>query len=99
MDWRWALPRVAVLFIATRMLVLVVAVAVEVTQPDHPAEVNGHTLVTSLTVWDGKWFLGIAENGYHAEVDGWPDYAFFPFYPVVTKAASLLTLGDTAIAG
>jgi hypothetical protein len=106
-DWRWALPRIALLFIVTRLLVLVVAVAVETTQPGPPAgvSVDERPIITSLTVWDGTWFLGIAEEGYHAAFDSgaggglYPDYAFYPLYPAATKAASLLTLGDTALAG
>ena len=31
-DWRWALPRIALVFLVSRLLVLSVAVAVESTQ-------------------------------------------------------------------
>lgn len=104
-DWRWALPRIALLFIATRLLVLTVAVAAETTQPDHPAgaSLDWRPVITSLTVWDGRRFIGIADEGYHAEPispsDPYVDYAFYPLYPVAIKGATLLTGGDTALAG
>ena len=101
-DWRWALPRIAVVFIVTRLLVLVVAVAVEVTQPalqapDHLVS-DDRPILTTLTAWDGDWYRSIAETGYHSEIERWPDYAFYPLYPATVRAASLLTLGDTGLA-
>jgi hypothetical protein len=99
-DWRWALPRIALLFIATRLLVLAVALAVEVTESAQPAgaSIDERPIITSLTGWDSTYFLGIAESGYHADPSYGPDYAFYPLYPVVIKVASLPTLGDTAVA-
>ena len=107
-DWRWALPRIAVLFVVTRLLVLVVAGAVEATQPASLADagLDMRPFITSLTVWDGGWFTSIAENGYHAEPfytnsNGAPyvDYAFYPLYPAVVRAATLVTGGDAPVAG
>ena len=100
-DWRWSLPRIALLFVATRLLVLVIAAMVEITQPDLPLPVgvDARPILTSLTGWDGAYFIAIAENGYHADPSYGFDYAFYPFYPLVIKALSLFTLGDTAIAG
>ncbi len=99
-DWRWALPRIALVFIVTRLLVLLVAVAVETTQPAPPdgVRVDDRPILSSLTVWDGTYYVGIAEDGYHAEVEDFPDYAFYPGYPALIRGASLLTGGDTAIA-
>ena len=111
-DWRWALPQIAVVFVVTRLLVLMVAATVEVTQPTHPANdgLDLQPIITSLTVWDGRWFISIAESGYHADPfyfnpftdasgPAFVDYAFYPLYPAVTKAATLLTLGDAPLAG
>ena len=99
-DWRWALPRIALLFLATRLLVLVVAVAVETTQPPPPdgVAVDDRAILSSLTVWDGTYYIGIADAGYHADPDFGPDYAFYPGYPVAVKATSLLTFGDSSLA-
>ena len=99
-DWRWALPRIAVVFIVTRLLVLAVAVAVEVTQPAPPEgiRVDERPLIASLTVWEGTYYVGVAEDGYHADPAYGPDYAFYPGYPLVVRATSVLTLGDMSIA-
>lgn len=99
-DWRWALPRVVAVFMVTRLLVLVVAIAVEATQPGPPVDVlaDERPLLRSLTVWDGTYYLGIAEEGYHADPSYGPDYAFYPGYPLLVRAASVLTLGDGSVA-
>jgi hypothetical protein len=99
-DWRWALPRIAAVFIVTRLLVLAVAVAVETVEPPPPqgVRIDERPILASLTSWDGEWYLSIAETGYHAEFDDFPDYAFFPAYPVTIRALSFLTGGDLALA-
>ncbi len=44
-----------------------------------------------LTMWDGQWYLGIASDGYHSTlVRGGHDYAFFPAWPALIRATSLL---------
>ncbi len=100
LDWRWAAPRIALVFVATRLLVLVVAVAVEVTQPAPPEGVRSddRPLLASLTSWDGVYYNDIAENGYQAGFERFPSYAFYPAFPVLVRAASVLTLGDISLA-
>jgi hypothetical protein len=100
LDWRWALPRIVAVFLVTRLLVLAVAVAVEVTQPAPPegARVDDRPVIGSLTAYDGVYYVGIAQDGYHAEVEGFPDYAFYPGYPIAVRATMLLTFGDAAVA-
>ncbi len=101
-DWRWALPRIALVFLVTRLLILGVAVSVEATQPDlvPPAYLlsDDRPILSTLTAWDGAWYRSIAEDGYHAEVVRWPDYAFYPLYPAALRVVSFATLGDTGIA-
>ncbi len=98
-DWRWALPRILLVFLVTRLLVLAVAVAVETTQPaPEGVRVDERPLIGSLTAWDGSYYVGIAEAGYHAQVEGFPDYAFYPGYPIVVRATMLLTGGDAGLA-
>jgi len=99
-DWRWALPRIMLAFLVTRLLVLAVAVAVETTQPPPPDEVLGddRALLSSLTSWDGVYYLDIIENGYQADADPFPNFAFFPAYPWLVKATTVLTGGDAGIA-
>ncbi|MEU6981816.1 hypothetical protein ABZ946_00100 [Streptomyces sp. NPDC046324] len=69
------------------------------------------SLVTLLGyVWDARWYLGIAQNGYgHADLipgygggpaGRWQDLAFFPLYPGVVRAADELlptTIVGTAL--
>jgi hypothetical protein len=100
-DWRWALPRIALVFVISRLLVLAVAVAAEVAQPAPPGAVriDERPIVTSLTLWDTEHYLAIASDGYDAEVETFPEYAFYPGYAVVMRAASLVTLGDLPLAG
>ena len=103
LDWRWALPRILVLFVATRLLLLAIAVAVETTQapPAHGIRWTDAPLLASLTSFDGRYYLGIATSGYHATPVFGPfvDYVFFPLYPAIARAASVLTLGDVDLAG
>jgi hypothetical protein len=102
-DWRWALPRILALFVATRLLLLAVAVAVETTQASPAAGVRWSEapLLASLTAYDGRYYLGIAAAGYHvAPVFGpFVDYVFFPLYPALVRLASVVTLGDIEVAG
>lgn len=60
---------------------------------------NSYTLVDRLTAWDGLWYLRIAaygyELGYFTDAQGHPNFytprAFFPAYPYLTRALSLVT--------
>ncbi len=99
-DWRWALPRIMLVFLVTRLLVFAVLVAVETTQPAPPdgVRVDERPIIGSLTAWDGVYYHDIVENGYEADADPFPNYAFFPAYPVLVKAATIVTAGDTSIA-
>jgi hypothetical protein len=87
-------------FVVTRLLVLVVAVAVETTQPPPPDGIRAdeRPIFASLSAWDGTYYLGIAEEGYHADPGVFPDYAFYPLYPIATKITSVFTLGDVGLA-
>ena len=99
-DWRWALPRLAAVFVVTRLLVMLVALGAEASQPV-PADivrVEDRPILASLTLWDGEYYLGIAADGYHADPAYGPDYAFYPGYPATIRALSLVTLGDLGVA-
>jgi hypothetical protein len=100
LDWRWALPRIAAVFIVTRSLVLGVAILAEATHPAPPGSVriDERPVLGSLMLWDGEHYLGIAADGYQAEVETFPEYAFYPGFPVATRAAALLTGGDLGLA-
>jgi hypothetical protein len=80
--WRWALPRIVLLFVATRLLLAAIAAIVEATQAAPAAGVRwtDAPLLVSLTVFDCRQYLGIAAAGYHAApiYGAYVDYAFFP---------------------
>ncbi len=51
-----------------------------------------------FAVWDGSWYLHIAEQGYHANFDKFPDYVWFPLYPLLIRVFSFLTFGNYLLA-
>jgi len=103
MRSREAVATIAGVFLASRIVLLIVAIVVE---QDLALSYHGPTfsdvpLLKSLTGSDAIYFLGIARDGYHVQpvqLD-FHDWAFFPLFPLVTKVASILTLGDVALAG
>jgi hypothetical protein len=91
-DFR--LERVVVLaFIASRVVMLLAAVLAEsVVPPGRSLEPgDGAPLLSSLTSWDGWFYLGIARDGYHADPIRGPyhDTAFAPLYPVAIRILSV----------
>ncbi len=49
--------------------------------------------------WDGEWYMSIARDGY-ALRDGYTNVAFFPLYPLLTRALALaLPGGNLPLAG
>jgi hypothetical protein len=79
----------------SRLIVALAAAAAETILPRNPNLVgaSGGPILTSLTSWDGWWYLGIVRNGYHAApLSGqYHDYAFFPLYPALVRVLSLAT--------
>ena len=103
MRWREAGAAIAALFVVSRGILVLLALFLE---NDIPLGYVGPAFddrlgLRSLTGTDSVYLLGIAAEGYHAEPvsQAFRDWVFFPLYPLVTRAASLLTLGDVAIAG
>ena len=103
MRWREALVAIAALFVVTRSALVLVALFLENSVPlgyHGPSYATG-PLLASLTGSDSVYLLGIAAEGYHAQPVHlvFRDWAFFPLYPIVTRAFSILTLGNIAVAG
>ena len=86
---------IALAYGVSRGLVVLAAIVAETLVSRNPLLAPGSAgpIVTSLTGWDGWWYLGIARNGYHAApISGqYHDYAFFPLYPALVRVLSLAT--------
>ncbi len=82
-------------FAVSRLVILLAALLVEAgTFVVNPRLIPGDPapILRSLTTWDGDWFVGIAQNGYHLEAfgdTGYHDYAFFPLYPMLVRVLAL----------
>lgn len=103
MRSREAIGTIAALFVVSRGALLLIAAFLEHNVPISFRDVSYSTdpILRSLTGSDGVYLLGIAAQGYHLEPIklGFLDWAFFPFYPLVVRVASILTLGNVALAG
>jgi mannosyltransferase PIG-V len=79
-------------FLGSRLLVLLAAIAAETLIVRNPNLTSGDSspILRSLTAWDGWFYLGIVRDGYHAgAVSGaYHDYAFLPLYPAVVRLLS-----------
>ena len=75
-----------------QLLLIVAAVVAETLIPRNPALIPGDhaPILTSLTSWDGWYYLGIVRDGYHADpvADSYRDVAFAPLFPVVVRILS-----------
>jgi hypothetical protein len=61
--------------------------------PHSPPHVTatGDAVVDTLTLWDGQWYLEIAQNGYRYNPRRMSSVAFFPAYPMLIRAVSTAT--------
>lgn len=79
-------------FVASRFLVIATAIVAEYLVPRNPLLVPGDPapILTSLTSWDGWYYLGIARDGYQAlPVSGdYANVAFAPLYPALVGVLS-----------
>lgn len=100
------MPRILVVFVIARLLVLICALGAEaVVAPDPygPAgsrlQATDRFLLESLTSWDGVYYVGIAADGYQpGPVNGpYPEVVFFPLYPALVSAVAVLLGGDVAL--
>lgn len=80
-------------FAVSRALVLLAAVVAETLLERNPRLTSGTDgpLLSSLTAWDGWWYLGIARDGYQAAplAGEGSNIAFWPLYPLVVRLFSL----------
>lgn len=112
-QWRIALVKGAVAYVASRMMVLVAggmvaaADAYRAIQNGEPKPGSAGTFVLrTLTSWDGLWYLSISRDGYPRSVIPKVTYfdpdaraAFFPLFPWLSRMLDrVLPGGDTASA-
>jgi hypothetical protein len=90
-----------VLFVASRLLILVAAFVAESLIPRNPLLEPGADgpILRSLTSWDGWYYLGIVRDGYQAApVSGdYANIAFPPLYPVLIRLLSWPIPGSEGI--
>jgi hypothetical protein len=94
-------------FLVARLIVVACAVGVEALatpEAGGPAGsvrvVTDRPILSSLTSWDGVYYLGIAADGYQAgPVNGpYPEVVFFPLYPMLIRVVATLVGGDLPLA-
>lgn len=83
---------IVAMFVASRLLLLVAAVVAENLVPRNPVLIPGDSapVLTSLTSWDGWYYLGIVRDGYHPDpvAGAYRDVAFAPLYPLLVRVLS-----------
>jgi hypothetical protein len=79
--------RILALFVGSRLLLVAVALLVEALVPREPGFVPGAggPILSSLTSWDGFYYMSIATGGYQAEpvAGSYSNVAFAPLYPLI----------------
>jgi len=101
-PWRRLLVTVLAAFLVSRLVLVGIVLIVEALPLPYDRVAFAHgPLLTGLTGQDAVYYLGIASDGYHLAPirEGYPDWVFFPGFPLLTRLASVLTLGDVALAG
>jgi hypothetical protein len=81
------------IFVGSRLLLVFAALVSESFLPRNPALTSGASgpILTSLTAWDGWYYLGISANGYQAAAvaSDYTNVAFPPLYPLLVRLLSL----------
>jgi hypothetical protein len=109
-DWREFVRRlrhseeflyVAAIFVASRVLVLLISVASPFMMPRGPFSPGLPSTTTwqdYWTRWDVGWYIGIARHGYDFKAHDASSVAFFPLFPMLMRFLGWLGL-DLAAAG
>ncbi len=78
------------LWLVTRVALLAFTYATLLLRPDvrplAPPALMPHALLASWQRWDASWYIHIAQHGYYSE----PAAAFFPLYPALIRAVTLV---------
>lgn len=88
-------------FVVSRLLIIVAAIVAETLIPRNPLLVpgDGAPILTSLTSWDGWYYLGIVRDGYQSSpvAGDYSNVAFPPLYPLVVRLLSLPVPGAAGL--
>lgn len=80
-------------FLISRLITIAIALVITILRPSR-------SLLDILTMWDGGWYLRIAESGYPSQVSpGKSVVAFFPGYPLAIRGVSEVTGISPTVAG
>ena len=85
-----ALVRVTGLFFLSRLLVLAVAALSHVALAQGFFAVRTRSWVERFAIWDSNWYLGIVDHGYSYDPHGQSSAGFYPLYPLLIRAGTLL---------
>lgn len=85
----WALALAAVIFLATHRFNLVSDDAYN--WMDGRIVNHDFSWEHTLTLWDGRWYMGLAKNGYTFNPAGLSNVAFLPLYPALLRGLNLVT--------
>lgn len=58
------------------------------------ADVSRIPVVNAWSRWDGRWYLSVAQEGYHYTPGEWSNTAFSPLLPLLMKGGALLLRRD-----
>jgi hypothetical protein len=95
-PWRPEAARLAVLFVATRILLTAIGLVSRELVPGRPyrpmplgvaPEFSRFPFLDLWGAWDSSWYVSIAQIGYRPEaLDGpFANYAFFPLFPLLSR--------------
>lgn len=100
-SWQQELRRLAVVFVVSRIVLTVIGLVSRELVPGHPYRpmplgvarlYSRYPFLDLWGAWDSSWYISIAEVGYRPEpLDGpFANYAFFPLFPLLSRAAGWL---------
>ena len=92
-------PEVNLPFVISRIAVIAISVLIGTAThivSQSPRGVPSYLKI--FDVWDGSWYVRIAESGYHVHFDKFPDYVWFPLYPLLIRLFSIFTFGNYLVA-
>ena len=85
-----ALVRITGLFLMSRLLVLAVASLSHTAVAQGFFAVRTRSWVERFATWDSNWYLSIVDHGYFYDPHGQSSVAFYPLYPLLIRAGTLL---------